>query len=765
MEISGYHSDKWLEPESFLTIESIEEINIHLFLPENGLAKGKFLYAIVNGNYISQFVSRGSVFTLKLPPSPHGLQKIALLAEYPEKTFGADQRLLGFLLVDVLRQETSIIDGIVSEVKSYSQIDVNQYIGHASLICQEFDRSFYRSQIPDGTSLSFPEIHYLLVGWKNGYDPSKSFSTSGYIELSRDVEAAGINPLYHFLTEGIREGRQAPASTRKVTIEDSLSADFGSQEYSEAIAAISDHFDPIFYRDQLGAAGENVTDPILHYLKEGWRVGLNPTHYFSTKYYLDCNPDVYESGINPFHHYITEGRKYDRLPSHPGGDLIDDLLKIKSLNDQVVEWSNWSRPKVKQIDRERVIEILAAETGGDFSNLIITICHDDYRKTPGGIQLCIQREQEVAQKSGYCYMAIFPAKPIPRLLAHNEYKDSMVDVVLSGELIGRVLAEDLVAALTRVRSGSAAKAVIIHQLMGQAPEFVARVAITSGAEKIFFWLHDYFSLCPSYALQRNGIKYCNAPSVNSNSCQLCLYGQERKSHVQRVEQLFQMFDIHVISPSEVAIQVWRNGFSTTPRLNSILPHLDISWSPIKEAPPLVIEAGPFHLAFTGTIASLKGWQTFERVARRLASSDRFRFSVLSMQKPSISKLHHEEVRVTTADKTVMIQRLQSLAVDCVIHWARWPETFSFSAYEAIASGAYIITNSGSGNVAAYVHKTGKGKVFENEGDLISFLESDEFLEMKEEIRNERSKFAATVTMSDMTFNFIKIATHSDLKPQ
>lgn len=49
--------------------------------------------------------------------------------------------------------------------------------------------------------------HYLDTGHFQGYDPSPIFSTKNYAEANTDVAQHGINPLLHYLMDGIYEGR------------------------------------------------------------------------------------------------------------------------------------------------------------------------------------------------------------------------------------------------------------------------------------------------------------------------------------------------------------------------------------------------------------------------------------------------------------------------------------------------------------------------------------------------------------------------------
>jgi serralysin len=46
-----------------------------------------------------------------------------------------------------------------------------------------------------------------VSGWKEGRDPSAAFDTLGYLAANPDVAAAHVNPLDHYLNNGIYEGR------------------------------------------------------------------------------------------------------------------------------------------------------------------------------------------------------------------------------------------------------------------------------------------------------------------------------------------------------------------------------------------------------------------------------------------------------------------------------------------------------------------------------------------------------------------------------
>ncbi|MDC7682863.1 glycoside hydrolase family 99-like domain-containing protein [Asticcacaulis sp. BYS171W] len=160
------------------------------------------------------------------------------------------------------------------------------------------DVNFYNKQL-SGAHLTQDDAaaHYLSQGWKEGLDPSPTFSTSGYLGLYADVLEAGMNPVLHFYMYGRSEGRQMLPSAVSFGTEPELSTD---------LFRLAGKFDVEFYNRQLGKTLD-IDEAIEHYLNRGWRDLLDPSENFSTSIYLDLHPDVRESGMNPLVHYIDYG--------------------------------------------------------------------------------------------------------------------------------------------------------------------------------------------------------------------------------------------------------------------------------------------------------------------------------------------------------------------------------------------------------------------------------------------------------------------------
>lgn len=78
-----------------------------------------------------------------------------------------------------------------------------------------FDAAWYLSRYPDVAASGLdPVRHYLEFGWREGRNPSPSFSTKGYLKANKDVAQHGLNPLVHYIEHGQVEGRKAPAAEK-----------------------------------------------------------------------------------------------------------------------------------------------------------------------------------------------------------------------------------------------------------------------------------------------------------------------------------------------------------------------------------------------------------------------------------------------------------------------------------------------------------------------------------------------------------------------
>jgi len=453
-----------------------------------------------------------------------------------------------------------------------------------------------------------------------------------------------------------------------------------------------------------------------------------------------------------------------KVPADTGNQRADEealrpsevyLLNLKPLEQTVARWRK-TKPLPAVLDHAALAQALQVRSAAARRGLILSVSHDHYRKELGGVQLCVQREEVMAPARGVDYLQIHPWQPLPRLAHTDEDPDVAVCLVLNGKDIGVCR----MSTLTEVAKDLAGKQgqslrLVIHQMLGHSPEQLADLAIAACGSQCILWLHDFFSICPSPTLQRNGLSFCNAPAATSNACSLCVSGQERLLHSPRMQDFFQRLAIDVVSPSEHTAQVWQSRSGLTGRSLRVIPHVQLQTKP--RATPLapLPQDAPIRVGHLGSLATHKGWNTYTSLMNDLDRAPNREFVVLGAKRPNQGEDHWQPVTVTSDDPTAMTDAVASQRLDLVLNWPDWPETFSYTTFEALAGSAYVITNAWSGNVAAGVRAAQRGVVLNDPAELVALFRSDRLRDLVARRRADHASTEIHAVHSDLTYHVLE----------
>ena len=574
-----------------------------------------------------------------------------------------------------------------------------------------------------------------------------SLTDSILFNLSLAEKRVGLQPSRAKQTIGLEQTPQ-PAAPPPETDYDNLWS---------VMQDIKSHFDPVFYLAKYPDIERAGIDPLIHFCKSGWREHFDPCSSFSTADYLELNHDVVTAGINPFWHYVVAGRAEGRDSAHPGGAKAKILKNLLPFDKMVQQWSKNETPPNLLSDKQLFKEITKQLTY-DVKALLLSIGHDHYLKNSGGVQLCIQREEQLASSQGIVYLNVHPWQPMPKLACEKESPDPLMVLVLAGKDIGVCQSSVLTEAIKQLNSALVKDVyIVIHSLIGHSISHVKNWVRLREDRQCWFWLHDFFSLCPSFGLQRNNISFCGAPDINSNACAICVYGDQRRLHVQLIQSFFSDIKINVLSPSEAARQFWLSRNQDSSRSVTVLPHMKHRWLSRNNNLHLnEVSSSPISIGYLGGVVHHKGWSTFEKLYQNLADDPRYQFFYFGNQKPPLGGIRNVFVQVTSEDYFAMAKAIAAVKLDFVIHWANCFETFSFTCNEAIAGGAYVLTNPFSGNVASVVTQTGKGLVMPDEAGLISFFKDGAAESTAKIIRKNRVSEICKPTMSAMTLQVVNM---------
>lgn len=605
----------------------------------------------------------------------------------------------------------------------------------------QFDAAFYLGTQPDVAAAGMdPWEHYVTTGWREGRDPADWFLIAAYLAANPDVAAAGLDPFRHYILHGREEGRSLapPAASEAAPLPHGLES-----------APVLAEFDADFYVAANPGLGLTPKDALAHYLETGWRESRDPTRWFSTRRYLQANADVVETGINPFVHYVLHGRREGRDLEHGLGFRYDLIQAASGFEDHV------------QALARRIPDREASPTG-DLTAMLssispdrpvhLTVSHDDFTTSLGGVQLCLKIEGAAMRAAGSVHIHLFPGRASPVIDLEREHPRMgvLVDGALAGYFDAEVVA-DALAGFCAARTLTLA----IHSVIAHRVADIIAIAGRLDISQAFYWLHDFSSLCSNYALMRNDAVFCGAPPPQSLACEICVYGARRQIHLAEHVALFEAVDPVVVAPSEAALALWRSRFPFTEKRGVV--HTHAVFTPI-EAPRRkddvtdeAVADRPLRVGFLGMATNHKGWPVYSQLVRRFTGDPRYSFHHLAKETDDSVPTRWTLVGPTADDPAPMISAVRDLELDVALIWSLWPETFCFAAYEAVAGGAAIVTNPDSGNVHDLIRQVGCGMVIYDDTVLNEIFASGEVLTLA---RSKRVVRPQTLTYSRMTADLI-----------
>ena len=481
----------------------------------------------------------------------------------------------------------------------------------------------------------------------------------------------------------------------------------------EADAAVASEFDSTFYLAINPDVAASGMDPLTHFLATGWLEDRDPTAAFSVRDYLDANPDVAAAGLNPFAHYLVAGRAEGRAARHDLGFEFDVIVRLRPVQDRIA--ASVATSGALRVDPA---EVLAEGLASIRPDLHITFSHDNYTQSTGGLQFCVRHEGELFAQIGRDHLHLFPGSPWSTVRVEGE--PGPLGVLLNGRHLGAFdppVVRDVLASIKPAGRLSFA----IHSLLGHAPDATADILEAAGVNAGTFWLHDFASLCAGFHLQRNDVVDCAAPSSDSAACRVCAYGAFRSRHTEAHRRLFERLSLTVAAPSQTTLDFWQDRTNLSARDTVVVPLARL----VSRGRVTSVPDRPLRVAFLGMPSPLKGWPIFRELALSLAKDPRYEFLHLGGRPdPRVPATFHTVM--ATADRPrAMLEAVKDLEVDVALIWPLCRETFSFTAYEAVAGGAMVITGPDSGNVATFATGRGRGRVLANVAALMDAFETGE----------------------------------------
>jgi hypothetical protein len=500
-----------------------------------------------------------------------------------------------------------------------------------------------------------------------------------------------------------------------------MKSQLGDQEYL-FWSTIGDVFDEAYYLATNPDVAESGMDARLHYLRTGWQEGRNPNSWFDNDYYLRVHGDVAAANMNPLLHYVWQGRPEGRVVKRPHDRLRTLIETAQPSHHRARDF-----PAAAPSPPENIDELIREVTAVDALGLVVSFGHDDYAENTGGVQRLTGEEAADFAAAEWRYLHLSPGRPLPMLSDERDLDQYIFSLRLDGRSLGPARATQIVELLAHLGEQGTAIDFVIHHLMGHSPEIVAGICTSVENAEVYFWVHDFYTLCTNFNLLRNNWKYCNAPHRESVGCRICAYGVERSAHLERVQSLFEMTEPCILAPSEAALGIWRNRSGLIYSQAHVVPIGRIVFAQGVITPGVK----PAHrIGFIGYESHAKGWTAFQALLDRFGADTRFEFFRLGADADAPtgdSRYRHVRVCADQHDRDAMTRAIAENGIDGVLLWPAWPETFCYVAHEVLAAGSVLITHSEAGNVPAVIRENApeQGVILEDMDALYDLFESND----------------------------------------
>jgi hypothetical protein len=581
------------------------------------------------------------------------------------------------------------------------------------LINDFFDHEYYLLEYPDVAHSGEDGLgHYLKIGWREGRKPNKWFETS-LLPKGLDIENPDIPPFLLYLNN---LAAQNPVGVKEFFMSQHKK-EVGHKDCWECNVMRND-FDGNFYR-RFYPDLKDIKDSLIHFCEIGWKENRNPNSKFVTSYYIESNADVKDAQINPFAHYLKTGINEGRKGS-PANPIKHYLLKqIPNFNDSLDTFvTNKLSIGIKNILLEKLFQ--------PNKPLVLSISHDNFLKSVGGIQKFIREECHEAQLRKINYLHLSPITP--KLINSNEpYETTLLSVNFNEDELGIYPLSEIVEVLCMIedRNKKALNTLVVHSTLGWNLEVISN-SFFKKFNNNFFYVHDYHFLCREYRLLRNFVESCNAPNTNSTQCKICAHSSGRNNHITEYKKFITSNNFQLIFPSNAALKIFKAS-KILPKLNfKIYPHIEISTIKNTSKKIEIVKKEKIKIAFCGEPVPHKGFIHFLELSKRLCHLEKIEFYHFGRLKSEHSHLNF--IKTTINDNNAqMSKNIKEYGIDCVFMGSYWAETFNYVAYEALEGGAVLMGNQQSGNIADLIKNTGVGVLYDSIEDCIDMISEQETL--------------------------------------
>lgn len=368
---------------------------------------------------------------------------------------------------------------------------------------------------------------------------------------------------------------------------------------------------------------------------------------------------------------------------------------------------------------------------------IISLSFGNYLKADGGVDKAIFEYQQQFNQIGIAYIHISPV--LPDKLKTLFEKNRVYTVLNNGVYCGLFDERDVWGFINEYsEKGNKCVGIHIHHTKKFDVRFVKKI-VSAFNVPVYFFLHDYYSICEQPNLLYNGENFCGNEKKPGVYCQKCKYGNGIRYHQGNIIQILEESKkLIIVSPSELTMDIWKKTYGEkVPNAEYlIVPHQE----PIGLYEKFPDLNSKIKIAFIGRYGDNKGKKQWQELVDFIEKEKlEYELYYLGFSDIPVNSVKKICVKVDPDNPDKMLDVMRDSGINCAFMWSLWPETYSYAFFEARAANLFIITFKDSGNIAYLTNKLGNGIVYDSLSALTKDVQSNSLRNSIETFYNDEGK--------------------------
>ncbi len=356
---------------------------------------------------------------------------------------------------------------------------------------------------------------------------------------------------------------------------------------------------------------------------------------------------------------------------------------------------------------------------------MLMISHSDYKKTVAGTERALQAQVDDFLSKGIDTVNIFPLFPADFYqLQPNFYAVRINNTLVSSGTFAKIFSFFPDAA-KRIRE------VHIHHLMNWRRHDISLLidSLTQKNTDCLCYLHDFFFFSPSaYSVYSGKVKKeADIFNVDSDFTFKDGVGAEKrllwKNYFHKILCLSKV----IITPSDFLKKLTAKHFQIEEGKIKAVPLVNL----VPKESFLRGSGGRLKIAFLGYMIEVKGSSLWKDLIGNKDLQSVYDFYHFGGEADSNKLVKHVPYSFIKEGVNAAVSKLRENKIDLVLLWSLVPESYSYTLYESLAAGCYVLTGWRSGNIAYTLREmgAGSGRVFLSSKEFFDYLSnSDKVLE-------------------------------------